>query len=114
MLGTSLEWNSSFAAHGGRRLIIFRDNQAVVYSATKGRSSSNGLCHLPRQAAAHEVAAHFHVYHTWVPTLLNPADAVSRYFEEKHAGHAGKQLSAASGMYPRGQLLMGRHREGGV
>ena len=83
MLVTSLEWASRSAAHRGRRLIIFGDNQAVVYAATKGRSSSDGLCHLLRQVAAYEVAADFHVYHAWVPTLINPADADSRYYEGK-------------------------------
>lgn len=83
MLVTSLEWASRSAAQRGRRLIIFGDNQAVVYGAAKGRSSSGGLCHLLRQVAAYEVAADFHVYHAWVPTLLNPADTDSRYYEEK-------------------------------
>lgn len=64
-------------------MLIFGDNQAVVYGATKGRSSKPGLQHLLRRVAAYEVALDAHLYHAWVPTALNPADADSRFYEKK-------------------------------
>ena len=83
MLCTALEWLSRAEENLGRRHLFFGDNQAVVYSATKGRSSRPGLQHLLRRVAAYELALDAHLYHAWVPTAINPADEDSRYFEPK-------------------------------
>lgn len=86
MLCTALEWLSRTGCNFGQRHLLFGDNQAVVYGATKGRSSRRGLQHMLRRVAAYAIALDAHLYHGWVPTLLNPADADSRFFESPRSG----------------------------
>lgn len=83
MLCTALEWMSRAAGNLGRRYLLFGDNQAAVYGATKGSSSKPGLQHLLRRVVAYKVGLDAHLYHAWVPTALNPADADSRFYEKK-------------------------------
>lgn len=86
MLCTALEWLSRAGTNSSKRHILFGDNQAVVYGATKGRSSKPGLQHLLRRVAAYEIALDAHLYHAWVPTAINPADADSRFYESQAIG----------------------------
>ena len=81
MLCTALEWLSRSSSNLCKRHLFFGDNQAVVYGATKGRSSKPGLQHLLRRVAAYEISLDAHLYHAWVPTAINPADADSRFYE---------------------------------
>ena len=96
MLCTALEWLSRAEENLGKRHLFFGDNQAVVYGATKGRSSRPGLQHLLRRAAAYELALDAHLYHAWVPTAINPADEDSRFFEPQ-AVAARMELAARRG-----------------
>ena len=81
MSNLALEWVTISEGAFGKRIVILGDNVAVVSAFTKGRSSSSALQAPCKRAAAYELAADLHLYHCWIPTAMNPADAPSRKYE---------------------------------
>ena len=61
-----------------RRVLCFVDNQALLGSLRKGRSSAVRLLHICRRVAAHALFAELRLHYRYVPSALNVADAPSR------------------------------------
>ena len=62
----------------GRRMLSYLDNQALLGSARKGRSSATRLLGVCRRVAALTLFAELRLHYRYVPSKLNVADAPSR------------------------------------
>jgi hypothetical protein len=74
---TGIKWASSFPDAMGTKLHALTDSASVLYSTTKGRSSSQ-LSSLLQRLAAYLFAFDIVLTTYWIPSLNNPADAPSR------------------------------------
>ena len=71
-------WIAKFPKDHNSRIVFLCDSQVMVGALSKGRSSSRRVLHLCRKISAWLLALNIRPYWIWVPTDLNPADAISR------------------------------------
>jgi hypothetical protein len=77
-LCTAVRWALSFPNSVCRRLLALSDSQVVVFSVSKGRSSSFSLLRRLRYLASLLLASGLLLVMRWIPSAANPADSASR------------------------------------
>jgi hypothetical protein len=77
-LTTAIRWALSHPHSLARRLLLFSDSSVVVFSVSKGRSSSFQILRRLRYLSAMVLAAGLQLFVRWLPSSSNPADGPSR------------------------------------
>jgi hypothetical protein len=75
---TAVLWALSHPCAIGSHLLVLSDSAVVVGALAKGRSSEQPLLRLMRSVNALTLAAGVRLDVRWIPTDVNPADALSR------------------------------------
>ena len=79
----TFEWRLRKSSFGDTRALHLTDSQVALSVAVKGRSSSKQLNRQLRRFTALQLAGGLYPLLAWVESALNPADAPSRFYEEK-------------------------------
>ena len=71
-----VQWQLSRPRSRGCRLLFWADSLVLVGAVRKGRSSAFSLLVLLRRLAALSLVHDAQIFVNWVPTEINPADAL--------------------------------------
>ncbi len=93
----------------GRRLLLFTDNQAALFTLAKGRSSKRTLALIARRVAAVTLLSGVTLVLRWVPTLRNLADGPSRGRPIAVISASDQEKERERERRKRGQAVQVRH-----